>query len=332
MGMNKMVGFDIGEKTMKMAYVVGGKVKKTAVVEVPESMVADGQIIAADAMSAFISESAKTYGIPKGDAALILPPSQVFVRTATLPVMTEHQLVYNLPYEFKDYLTEDKNKYVYDYEVLENISDEEGHPKEMKLFICATPRDVIERDRTILARAGFKLKVAVPEEYVFAKLFRQQVNAELKEGAAALIDFGQAETRMHILLNGEYDNKRTFDMGVDALEKLIADVTYSDVHMAHSYLSSNHDDIIHHERCMDFYNQIGVEIMKATNFYNYNNQEVELKNLYVFGGGSAIDPMIDTIRSVTRLNVYSADKLLGGDLAAEEPWLMLRAVGAAAED
>lgn len=328
----KIIGFDMGEKNLKMVYMAGGEVKKSICAEMPDSMVADGQIVAADAMSAFISETAKKNGIPKGDAAIILPPSQTYVRTITVPVMSEHQLSYNLPYEFKDYLTEEKNKYIYDYEVLETISDEEGNPKEMRLFVCAILKDLIERMRVTFARAGYRLKVAVPEEYVYAKLFRMgEMSLLPQEGLCAIVDFGQAETRMHILVNGEYDNKRTFDIGVQAIEHIIADAKFTDVHMAHNYILQNYEDCQNDPKCVELYNQIAIELLKAVNFCNYNNPDTELTELYVIGGGAAIEPLIDIIRQVTKLNIHFGEEILNKKMGAEDPAMTLRAVSAAAE-
>ena len=45
------------------------------------------------------------------------PPSSgiCFLRNVTMPEMTAEQLVYNLPYEFRDYITDELKKYVFDY-------------------------------------------------------------------------------------------------------------------------------------------------------------------------------------------------------------------------
>ena len=68
-----------------------------------------------DAMADFLRQTAKSNGIPLTHAALVLPSTEVFTRELVMPAMTEQQLLYNLPYEFRDYLTEEKNKYFFDY-------------------------------------------------------------------------------------------------------------------------------------------------------------------------------------------------------------------------
>ena len=132
--MNKIVGLDIGENSVKMAYFVGRELKRTAKLELPDAMVSGGRILSMDAMADFLHDAAKGSGIPLTNAALVVPASEVYTRIITLPAMTEQQLFYNLPYEFRDFLTEEKSKYFFDYAVRRIVNDETGHPKEMELF------------------------------------------------------------------------------------------------------------------------------------------------------------------------------------------------------
>jgi len=323
----QITGFDIGDKTLKMAYFNKGKLLKAVCVDVPEGMVADGQIISAEGMSTFIAQTAKQNGIPKKDAALLLPSAIVATRTIIVPIMTENQLKLNIPFEFQDYLTEEKSKYVFDYEVLSVVNGEDGKPKELEIFACAIQKEALERYSVILQRAGYNLKLAVPEEYIFSRLCRGDMGiTTLKDGACAILDFGERETRMHIMLNGQYDTKRTFDLAVQDIENIVADMTLTDVHMAHSYVVSNYENILNSDRLMDFYNSLAVEILKSANFYNYNNGEYELKDIYLIGGGSSIDPLVKTIKQVTGLTLHPAWELLGDKYICKEPWHMLRAI------
>lgn len=74
--------------------------------------------------------------------------------------MTEGQLTYNLPFEFKDYLTQEKSRYYFDYAVQELVRGEDDSVTRMKLFACATLKTTIEDYRSMMNRAGFKLKLA----------------------------------------------------------------------------------------------------------------------------------------------------------------------------
>ena len=49
--MGKIVGFDIGENSVKMAYYAGKTLKKTVMAELPDAMVSQGRILSMDAMA-----------------------------------------------------------------------------------------------------------------------------------------------------------------------------------------------------------------------------------------------------------------------------------------
>ena len=160
--MEKIVGFDIGESSVKLVYFAGADLKKAVTAELPDNMVSGSRILSMDAMADFLRQTAKSNGIPLTHAALVLPSTEVFTRELVMPAMTEQQLLYNLPYEFRDYLTEEKSKYFFDYSMREVLRDESGQPTEMNLLACATLKSTVESYRAMLRRAGFRLRVLTP--------------------------------------------------------------------------------------------------------------------------------------------------------------------------
>ena len=328
-----MTGFDIGEKQIKIACYAKGVLHKTVCAPVPEGLVSDGAIKSMDAMADFIAQLAKENELPKKDAALVLPASQVHVRTTTLAAMSDKLIAVNLPYEFKDYLTEEKSGYVFDYEVLETQFDEGGNPKEQRLFACAASKALIAKYEAMFSRAGYKLKSAVPEEFVFSRLCRGDTGMKLlADKVCAFVDLGEKATNVHIVKCGEYDTKRSIDVGILDLENVVADEMDCAIYTAIKHMQENTRGVMTGKRCSDLYNHLAVEIMKAANFYNYNNRDVELRDLYLIGGGTAIKPLTDTVEQVTGLNIHSVNELLYGRNACEEGWLFLKAICTAANE
>ena len=108
--MEKIVGFDIGESSVKLVYFAGADLKKAVTAELPDNMVSGSRILSMDAMADFLRQTAKSNGIPLTHAALVLPSTEVFTRELVMPAMTEQQLLYNLPYEFRDYPEEHRGE------------------------------------------------------------------------------------------------------------------------------------------------------------------------------------------------------------------------------
>lgn len=327
----QITAFDIGECMVKAACFTGGKLKKVMAKELPDNMVSGGEIVSMDAMADFIKEMAKENGISRGAAAVILPGTLVFTRNVTVPAMTDSQLLYNLPFEFKDYLTQEKNKYYFDYAVQDTVKDEEGNVKELQLFVCATLKSTVEEYRAMLRRAGFNLKVAMPEECAYAALtedYMQRTNAPAGSDYC-FVDLGHNGIRMHILQDGNFTTKRSVDLGLRDLEQTISDVRGVDIHMAHAHILSDYNDVLSEDVSAELFNRMAIEIMKAVNFYNYNNRERSLRRIYLCGGGVAVDQIRAAICRVTDLDVHNAEELLPQHDALEAAWLYIKAIGCA---
>ncbi len=300
--------------------------KRALIAELPDDLVNGGRILSMDAMADFIRDTVKQNSFPKGNAAIILPGSAVYIRNATVPAMTVSQLKYNLPFEFKDYLAEEKSKYIFDYAVLETRNDENGSPFELDIFSCATLRTTMDNYRTMLRRAGFKLKLAVPEEYALSSVLKNRFGEEeINNSCFCIASIGYKETDLFFYRGSRFTFKRVIDLGIFDLERKISEWMDADIHMAHSYI--DHDEILKDDRCRDVYDTLAVEIMKAVNFFNYNNRDMELSDLYL-GGGLTVNYFRDAITRVTSFRSHLADELLPeGVSAVERPWMFLTAYG-----
>ena len=102
--MGKIVGFEIGDHSVKLAYFAGNELKKAVCAELPDAMVSHGRILSMDAMADFLRDTARANGIPRAGAAVSLSLADAYTRDVTMPAMTEQQLSYNLPFEFHDFL------------------------------------------------------------------------------------------------------------------------------------------------------------------------------------------------------------------------------------
>ena len=321
----QLVGFDIGESTLKMVHASGREIKNCVVADVPDNTVKNGAVVSMDAMADFIRESARKNDIPKADAAVIIPASQILTKNVTMPAMNVQQLMFNLPFELKDYLKEEKQNYFFDYALREMVTDDEGRPYEMRLLICAVLKSVIEEYEIMFKRAGFKLKTAVPEECAYANIVNSASDRLAEDFCIA--DLGHSSTRLHIFHKGEYAAMRNIDIGGRNLDMLIADESGIDIHMAQIYKKSNYNVVLESDLALVVYNRLTVEIMKAVNFFNYNNREAELNDIYICGGGAEVDILVRTIAEETKLNVYPASKLTSRILGLDKPDIFLKSCG-----
>ena len=326
--MKKIVGFDIGGSCVKLVYFAGGSLKKAVTVEIPDNMVSGSKILSRDAMADFLRQTVKDNGIPLTNAAVALPSTEVFTRELTMPAMTEQQLRYNLPYEFRDFLTDEKSKYYFDYSMREVIRDKDGYPTEMTLLACAILKDTVERYRAMMYRAGFKLQVLTPSECTYSGVLDAYYRRTgLPQRDMCIVNLGYTAAYLYIYRGAFFESRREIDMGMGRLEELVAQHCGVDIHVAHGYVLQNYNNVLSSDYAVDFYRRLSVEVMKAVNFFNYNNRQQELTNLCLCSGGCNIGPLRQALAETTHLHLHTAQELLGDDVTLDEPWMYLRAIG-----
>ena len=243
--MGKLVGFDIGENSVKMVYFSGRELKRAITAELPDAMVSNGRILSMDAMADFIRDMAKGHGIPLTNAAMVLNTGDHFVRSVTLPLMTEQQLRYNLPYEFRDFLTEEKNRYFFDYSMQGILNGSDGQPEKMELFACAMLKSSVEEYRAMFRRAGFRQRVLTPDESAYGALLEEHIAHHGGEDTdRCIVSLGHRSTYLYIFHGSSFDSRRGVEAGGAELDSLIADHCGVDVHVAHSYKHSDYNGVL----------------------------------------------------------------------------------------
>ncbi len=322
-----LIAFDIGESRAKLVWYSGKTRKKAVSAALPDNLVSNGEILSMDAMADFLRQTAKDASIPRAAAAVILPASLVFTRTVEVPAMTDAQLLYNLPYEFKDYLGQEKSSYYFDYAVQELVRDEETQEvRQMKLFACATLKKTIEDYRDMFRRAGFRLKSAIPEEAAYAALMDRRTAAEED---TCFVDIGYNAVRMQIFRGKNFSTRRTVNLGLRDVVQTLADTRGVDAHMAHEHFLNDYEGALSDPGVVNIYHSMAAEIMKAVNFYNYNNREQTLTSIHLCGGGAAVVPIRSAIAELTNMEIRSAAEFVPGGDSIEEPWLFVKAAGCA---
>lgn len=334
----RYVGFDIGNGTVKMVYFSGKKLKKTVYAKVPDNLVVNGEIKAMDAMADFLKETAKNNAIPLHcNASVIIPSALIFVRNVSFPLMNDQQVKYNLPFEFKDYLVQEKGQYIFDYSVLGIDKDPETNADNLRIFACAVLRTTMESYRAMFKRAGFNLKMAVPHEEALAEVMRRYIGDDSDfDKNYCIVDIGQAAINVKMYHNSEHMVGNNLELGMKELDFVIADIFDVDIHVAHTYLINNYMNIQYDDRCREIYRRMAVEIMRSIHFFNYNNRDSALKDIFVCGGGVQVEPLYSELRAM--INEYgtdgeeiralrSAGELMPDEI--DEPWMYLAAYGCA---
>ena len=371
--MAKVLGIDIGYDSVKLALVSGKQVKKTAIASMPKRLMREGRLASPEAMGELLAQTMKKNGIHCSSAAVAFSNEAVFVRNVTMPVMAAEQLSLNLPYEFRDYITEELKNYVFDYamlsdaaaavaatavkaekktekpkkekknalEAFEAEADQQASVAEaaaetdgnssvnMELLAVAAPVSLMEETRLMLRKAGMKLAKDAPVVCSYTGLIRSMDPAKRPaSGEYCFLDLGYQSIRMYMFKGEKHIVTRVLESGLAVVDAAIADAYNVDEHLAHTYVVNNFEDCQSKEICVNAFNNIAVELMRALNFYRFSNPDSTLSDIWLCGGGAYISSLVAAIESgLEGMKIHSAEELLPGGRLLGDSNALAQAIG-----
>ena len=303
---SKMLGIEIGSDSLKMALVKKGTVTAMASERLPDHLVRDGHVVSPATMTKFVKTMLKKYRLPKGECALVLPPTVVVAQRLTMPVMTEAELKLNLPFEFRDYVGKDSSEYDFDYIVVD-MQD-----SVMDIYAAAVRRQLVEDYYAIFKKAGLTLKLAIPAEMAWLNIISAANNAPKK---LCIMDIGHRTTRVNIFENGNYVMGKDIEFAGQLLDETIAAELNVDAHAGRTHKETNNKKVQSSDFIQGAYNTMALEIMKTLSFFNYSSssENGELQDLYYCGGCATIEPLRTAIVKATSMTPHHICRLLNMD-------------------
>ncbi|MBR0280206.1 MAG: pilus assembly protein PilM [Oscillibacter sp.] len=333
-----LLGVDMGYDSLKLALCRGGFVRKVASAPMPKNLLREGRVTSAEAMGEFVRQTMRENGIRGvNHAAVILSNEVAYTREVTMPLMSAEQLMINIPYEFNDYITDELKNYVFDYAMLstpedlererESASDE--HAPVMELMLSAVQVSVLEDIKRVLHKSGLKLSKAAPSLCAYISLIRraERISPEKEQREYCLLDLGFQNIRMYMFRGERHVVTRVLETGLSALDEAIADSMDVDVHLAHTYLLTNYEGCQNQEACMNAYNNLAVELMRALNFYRFSNPDSEVNDVWLCGGGSVIVPLQEVIRETLDMNIHQAASLAPNGDSVPDCYQYIESIG-----
>lgn len=371
--MARILGIDIGYDSVKLALVSGKQVKKTAIASMPKRLMREGRLASPEAMGELLAQTMKKNGIHCSAAAVSFSNEAVFVRNVTMPVMAADQLALNLPYEFRDYITDELKNYIFDYAMLSDAASavaadtvktekKAEKPKKekktaleafetqsekteieeevtavsastgsasMELLAVAAPVALLEETRLMLRKAGMKLKKAAPVACAYTGLIRSMDPANKPANEEyCFLDLGYQSIRMYMFKGEKLVVTRDLESGLSVIDDVVAEAYNVDEHLAHTYVMNNFEDCQSKEFCVNAFNGIAVELMRALNFYRFSNPESTLSDIWLCGGGAYIPALATAIESgLEGMKIHSAEELLPGGRLLGDSNALAQAIG-----
>ena len=312
------IAFDIGESYVKIAKRDGDKITVEAV-QMPENLIQDGIIQMPNVLTDFLKEVKQEHHLGKGTCGIVVPDEVTVCRSITMPAMTEAQLEVNLPFEFNDYISNDPQRYVYDYSVLDVKKDEEGKPVELELIGAVMSKEEVTNYVDMFKNAKLKLRSLIPEEIALGNIMQKSLEEGKieKDKEYCIISLGHRSTKVYIYKGDRQNVIRNLHVGNDRIDKVIAENRNVDEFLARTYKNTNYQQVLEEEYCQEAFGRVAIEIMKVINFYRFNNRETELQDIYFCGGGSNITKLCETIADTVDMNCKNFMELMPSKVAKD---------------
>lgn len=298
------LGFDIGSSSLKIA-VFQGSGLRIEEVRLPENMVdAAGQIVLPHAFAQFLKQTKKDLALPRGEAALALPPSQTICRLVTMPRMTTEQLLLNLPYEFSDFIQGAADQYHCDYAVC-SPSEGEDQSQGIPMMAAVAARQTLAEYTRMFTQAGIRLKTVLPQEMALIRLCQGQEAEEF-----CFVDLGHQFTRITVVWRDRIQATRQIALGGRNLDMIVAQELGVDPFLSNTYKAANFQDVLSLPAVAEVCERIAVEILKVINFYQFTYRSSNLAGVYLVGGGASMDLLRRSIESTVGLPLLDPADLL----------------------
>lgn len=307
------LSFDIGSSSLKVAVFRAGAVRIEQV-RMPENMVGeDGVVALPHAFVQFLRQTRKELSLPRGPAALTLPPSQVICRLVNMPRMTTEQLLLNLPYEFSEFIHGAAEQYYCDYAVCESAEGED-ESQGIPMMAAAASKQTLAEYTRMFARAGFQLRRVLPQEMALIQLCQ----AHGTEEEYCFVDLGHQFTRITVVWRDRVRATRQIALGGRNMDMIVSGELGSDPYLSNTYKAANFQNVLSLPAMEGICERIAVEILRVINFYQFTYRSSRLSGVCLVGGGAAIEPLRRSIESTLGLPLLDPARLLPGtgDMAA----------------
>ncbi len=308
------LGFDIGSNSLKIA-VFRGSSPRIEEVRLPENMVdGSGAVVLPHAFVQFLKQTRKELSLPRGAAALALPPSQVICRLVTMPQMTAEQLMLNLPYEFSDFIQGVPDQYFCDYAVCASTGEDDdslGVP----MMAAAAAKETLAEYTRMFRQAGFRLKTVLPQEMALIQLAQARgTGAE----EFCFVDLGHQYTRVTVIWRDRVRATRQIALGGRNLDLAVSEELGVDAFLANSYKAADFRNVQELPTVENICDRIAVELLKVVNFYQFTYRNSSLEGVYLVGGGAALPRLRRSIEETVGLPLLAPADLLpeAGEAAA----------------
>ncbi len=288
---DRLVGLDIGSRTIKAAELVENKkgvcLSKFGMSDIVPGLIEEGAIKDPEAVADAIRQLFKSYSIKNHNVAISVGGYSVIVKKISVPMASEEQLQDTIQFEAEQYIPFDINDVNLDFQIL---GESENNPNQMNVLLVAAKQDMINEYVNLVQMAGLEPKVIDVDAFALQNVF--ELNYAVEDENVALIDIGASKTSLNILKGRESVFMRDVSLGCGQINQKISATTDCSLEEAESIKFGDLAGRISPEELSEIISSVVAdwctEIRRALDFFYSTYPDDQIRKIILSGGGGNI--------------------------------------------
>jgi len=318
-----LIGIEIGSKNIKIIYGSNSKktfkVKKCGIIEIPDGVINDGNILNSDLLVEKISGFITENKIRAKKVALNIQSTSIITREIVIPKVNKKELDGFIELQKQEHFPIDITGYQVDYKINRIIKDDEGK-ESYEIMLFAVSKPFANKYMKLFEKMHLDVVSMDMTANSLAKFFETEVfyGSHEEKKSIVVIDMGDKHTNVLITSGGNILFSRAVLYGLSELNQVLKDEfperNEEDIETfkkKNTALYSG-DDI----RQNDVYgskisnvikplieNNLIAEINRFISFYNSKYRKKPITEIYIVGGGAYIKNINDYMKSIFKVDV-----------------------------
>ncbi|MFO7964931.1 MAG: type IV pilus assembly protein PilM [Desulfobacterales bacterium] len=288
---NKLVGLDIGSRTIKAGEITGTKkgynLTKLGMVEIAPGLIEEGNITDPEQVANAIRRLFKTYDIKEQNVAVSIGGYSVIVKKINVQTMSEEQLQETIYFEAEQYIPFDISDVNIDFQIL---GEAEGNPNQMNVILVAAKKEMVNNYINLIQLANLTPCIIDIDAFALQNIFEQTYGTDGEN--VALIDIGAGKTSLNILKGNTSVFMRDVSLGCGQINQEIASLIQCSIEEAEQIKFENPGDRLTPVNLQEIIASVVsdwcTEIRRALDFFYSTYPDDQIKKIVLSGGGANI--------------------------------------------
>jgi type IV pilus assembly protein PilM len=303
---NRLVGLDIGSRTLKLAEIIdtkaGSTLKNFSTIDIEPGLIEEGAVRDPEAVSGYIRELFKSIKLKDKNVAISIGGYSVIVKKINVQTMTEDELHETIHFEAEQYIPFDISEVNLDFQIL---GESEHNPNQMNVLLVAAKKEMISEYINLMKMAKLHPRIIDVDAFALQNIFKFNYSSE--DENTALIDIGASKTSLNILKDNVSEFMRDVSLGCEQINDRIASTVGCTIEETEAIKLGEESDLLSAGDLNQIIESVVtdwcIEIKRALDFFYSTYPDEQIGRIVLSGGGANIKKFLELLAAETSAEV-----------------------------